>query len=211
MNLLFLDFDGVINSWLYFESEQYQYNKQNYTKSEKVNFFPSYVFDKRLISNINQLIQQFNFNIVLSTSYRFWLTNQECQQYCDYIWLQGNVIGKTKTFWSWYIRWKEINDYLSNIKDQQSINIVLIIDDENDMTDYQKQYYFYQTLWDQWFDDKCLQQITELLKNWFWKYRWYESTPIINPKTLWSNIDFDNLSDYQKNFLNNWDLQLFKL
>lgn len=62
INILFLDFDGVVNSTTQTEQDVM------YVVQDKLKHFDTY--QPFLCSNLNALIQQFNFKVVISSSWR---------------------------------------------------------------------------------------------------------------------------------------------
>ena len=62
INVLFLDFDGVVNSTLQTEQDVM------YVVQNKLKHFDTY--QPSLCANLNTLIQQFNFKVVISSSWR---------------------------------------------------------------------------------------------------------------------------------------------
>lgn len=149
-NILFLDFDWVINSHEYFESEYYQERKKKlkWITFWKYKFSPS-LFDDRLIENVNSLIKECNFKIVLSTSYRLWETVEGCKELCKKIGIVWDCIWKTSVFShdlfhkdqinpDGCTRGVEIQDYLESNGDY--IERYLILDDDNDLLSTQNYY-----------------------------------------------------------------------
>lgn len=161
-NILFLDFDWVINSEEYFNSDYFKQRKiDTQWQSFWVYKWWIYNFDDRLINNINTLTSKFDFKIVLSTSYRLWETIEWCKEICKQLWLTWECLWKTITLWhdlihqdslhpqKYATRWLEIQDYLDNHKDE--INSYLILDDDNDLLSTQN---FYQVNSLTWFTEQ---------------------------------------------------------
>lgn len=106
-NLLFLDFDGVINIPI---KDYEQYNEE-----ELINLYS--FGNKTCMDNLNILCATFDFQIVISSSWRI-SGLKYCEKYLLESGLNTNIpiIGETKLY-GFNKRFYEINDYLINHPD----------------------------------------------------------------------------------------------
>lgn len=88
MKVIFLDIDGVLNCQNYYVDEisMKERTKENYPYSE---------ISKKRIELLNQIIEQTNSKIVVSSTWRLGRTKHELQNLLDKCGLKGEVIDKT--------------------------------------------------------------------------------------------------------------------
>ena len=119
MNILFLDFDGVINSKKWYSSTQY---KENNYKDPDV--------DPKIIELLNNLTNQLNLKIVVSSSWKY---DKGFSERLSRIGLD-NVIDKTPDLISTvsydkFCKGLEIETYLHK---HPEVNNYIILDDEDE-------------------------------------------------------------------------------
>lgn len=120
MNILFLDYDGVVNTPMWqLNSKGEMRCLYNFPRDNKVNNFQACQW-------ISEFCEKYNYKIVVTSTWRF------NKNYVDCLYNGGlrpkvEVIGKTN-YLSDKTRSDEINQYLNENKD---INNFIIIDDES--------------------------------------------------------------------------------
>lgn len=120
INVIFLDFDGVINTLVYDEKEKRI--RYFYPDDGKVN-------DRTAIEYINLLGEKTEANVVVSSSWRIGETLASLQEILYNSGLRLDVIGKTPRM-DYHIRGEEIQEYL---KYHPEVDKFIIIDDDEDM------------------------------------------------------------------------------
>ena len=124
MNLVFLDYDGVVNTLMFFPNEE----KPRY-----------YYADDNMVNNyqacrwISKLCKETNSKIVVTSTWR------ECDNYKECLYNGGldrsvEIIGKTGELNFERGRGAEIYDFIKNFK--EPIEHMVIIDDAEDMDMY---------------------------------------------------------------------------
>jgi len=124
MKLIFLDFDGVVNTRLYD------------SKKNKIGYFhPSdgEVNNKNAIDFLNLLVKETSAKIVVSSTWRRGETVETLSEWLYNSGFEGEVIGKTPVMDD-YCRGAEIEEYLLRLKDVESY---VILDDDSDMLKHQ--------------------------------------------------------------------------
>jgi hypothetical protein len=90
--IIFLDFDGVLNSQLFFENES---QSDRYKRSEKDAPHGCWDLDKRAIRLLNDIISSSGADVVVSSTWRYNRTLGDLQSVLDYVGFGGKVIGAT--------------------------------------------------------------------------------------------------------------------
>lgn len=144
MKILFLDIDGVLNSNDYAE---------RFFKYQLIKKGNSGLVDPEAVERVRQLCEELNVKIILSSSWRglsFKSTCDELMEYRDFRPIVPFMIGITPRTFS--IRGHEIKTLMDNWKknvefglidpayENESIEKYAIVDDYDDMYDWQKPY-----------------------------------------------------------------------
>lgn len=146
-NLLFLDFDGVINIPIF--------NFSLFTNKELEDLYNKANPDR--IKNLNKLCKMFNLNIVISSSWRI-----SGLEYCiDYLLKSGldpsiNIVGMTKLEKGYKKRFYKIYEYL--IENPYFTNFIII--DDLDM--FYLNSFLIKTKFEDGFDEKKLKEAIDL-------------------------------------------------
>ena len=120
MNIIFLDYDGVVNT-LWFQDVNGEPNF-NFPRFEQVN-------NTQAIAWLNKLYREIPYSIVVTSTWRMQDNYKECL-YKAGINKNIKILGKTKNLGT--KRGIEIQDWLDNNKELQIENFV-ILDDDMDM------------------------------------------------------------------------------
>lgn len=135
MNVVFLDIDGVLNTWRFVEIQE-RNNECNYYEAQ-------FNFDPICMKNLKDLVETFDARIVVSSTWRLHYNSAlnpnhwiEMIRNLDEYGLKDRVIGVTPRLSSFnggtYVeRGNEIQDWL-NTTDVEVTNFV-ILDDDADM------------------------------------------------------------------------------
>lgn len=144
MRLLFLDVDGVLNNMR--TAVVYRYGNPG---SLDKGFDP--LFDHLSVGILKHIVEKFDFKIVLSSTWRLGYNIQELKT----IWLpamdkfynwpnfplidrtSNKTFGVSEKYPAGQNRGHQINDYLQDFG--KPVNDYIILDDDSDMTDYQKE------------------------------------------------------------------------
>lgn len=153
-NIIFLDFDGVINSESWYERRLNLYEDSNIF-TEK---YPLYEFDPDSINILNKIIKKIKGKLVITSTWRLGRDIKNLQKLCDLVNIQGEVIDKTIDLNNGYgdisiPRGLEIDHWLKNVGNFKNsehsdfiydrnkdlkVNNYVIIDDDTDMLYEQK-------------------------------------------------------------------------
>lgn len=138
MKVIFLDFDGVLNSkkWFIERAPLMERGGLEYPKSE---------FDPEAIDLLNYIIQQTGALVVVSSTWRLSKTTDQLQELLNSVGFNGRVVDKTPSRLSYNksIRGKEIKTWINviNLCDSQysenRIERYAIVDDDRDMLESQ--------------------------------------------------------------------------
>lgn len=155
--IIFLDIDGVLNCQIYYESQQlkdYKEAKKVLRKSVKkqemgrMEYYQSQICKER-IKMLNELCQEIDAKIVVSSTWRMNKTIEELQEIFNYCGATFEVIGKTG--YTGYERGTEISQWLkANITPDTygchhfDFHKYAIIDDDSDML-LNQQFHFFKT------------------------------------------------------------------
>mgnify|MGYP003393400355 CR=1 FL=1 len=126
MKVIFLDFDGVLNSEMFFVG----LDRKNCEKA-----FPESELSEELISNLNFIIEETGANVVVSSTWRHGRSVAELQRLLETAGFKGKVIDKTPDFLhnTTIPRGIEIEGWLK----KNSVESFVIIDDDDDMLENQ--------------------------------------------------------------------------
>jgi len=124
MKLIFLDFDGVVNTRLYDAEEKRL--RYFHPVDEAVN-------NKNAIGFLNLLVAETGAKVVISSSWRRDRTVETLSQWLRNSGFEGEVVGKTPRMDS-YCRGAEIEEYMLRLEDVESY---VILDDDADMLKHQ--------------------------------------------------------------------------
>lgn len=131
-NLIFLDFDGVLNSELFYKNRSKELNKRG-RRDE---------LDRNTIKLLNEFLKRVNGKVVVSSTYRKGCTIQELTDLLGYFGFDGEIIDKTPVLGRFCVRGNEILEW---IKDNKSLvgpyyeyKNYVIFDDDSDMLYWQR-------------------------------------------------------------------------
>lgn len=131
MKLLFLDFDGVLNS-----VETFRERTAARERGEPIPEFSD--IDRGLVARLNQLLEQTGAKVVISSSWRCFARVQDplnptrwLQRLLDSRGFKGEVIGSTPELPYPKTRGDEIQSWLT--RDGGAVRSFVILDDEDDM------------------------------------------------------------------------------
>lgn len=177
MKIIFLDFDGVINSESWMVSRWEEFDDETIHRN-----YPLYEFSPELVSNLNEIIDKTDAKIVVSSTWRKRRTIQELQGILSMIGVKGEVIDKTSVLGSidgyTIPRGCEIQKWLKQEGKFQRINwsadeqrkhmesaIVksyVILDDDSDMLFTQSEH-FVQTSWKSGLEKHLVEKAIKIL------------------------------------------------
>jgi hypothetical protein len=129
MKIVFLDFDGVINSSIFF-------NKRKLDESLRMSS-PEWwaeMIDPEPVALLNQILDQTGAKVVISSTWRFANTWEELQEILEVRGFTGEVIGATPKM-NAEERWEKINKWLDD--GHVPVESFVILDDLRDMGDLQ--------------------------------------------------------------------------
>jgi hypothetical protein len=93
MKIIFLDFDGVLNS-----ENWYRRRFNEIDRDTAAGNYPFYEFDPLSIKELNRIVEQTGASVVVSSSWRVGNRIQDLQQMLDAVGFVGNVIDTTPRF-----------------------------------------------------------------------------------------------------------------
>jgi len=125
MKLIFLDFDGVVNTRLY-DSRKLGIIRYFHPEDEAVN-------NKNAIGFLNLLVKETDAKVVVSSTWRLGETVETLAEWLYNSGFEGEVIGKTPRMDS-YCRGAEIEEYMLRLENVESY---VILDDDSDMLKHQ--------------------------------------------------------------------------
>jgi hypothetical protein len=93
MKIIFLDFDGVLNS-------QYWYTKRmgEFTMDDFGSKYPIYEFDPETIERLNYIIEKTSAKVVVSSTWRIGKNVEYLQNLLVSVGFNGEIIDKTPSF-----------------------------------------------------------------------------------------------------------------
>lgn len=125
--VLFLDYDGVVNTPIW--NDKGTKARFNFPKDGKVNNFQAVCW-------LNDFCKRYKFDIVVSSTWREYPNYEECLRNGG-LHKDIKILGSTPILPS-RMRGKEIDMYLS---EHPEIKYYLIVDDDDDLLDYQKSHF----------------------------------------------------------------------
>jgi HAD domain in Swiss Army Knife RNA repair proteins len=139
MKLIFLDFDGVMNSERYFDSITFQTETKGMDWDEIMLIAHHTHLDRDAIQLINQLVDRSEASVIVSSTWRQHYTIDELNKMLKNRGATFNIIAPTPVHRSGYVSWgmsnvirgKEIQEYLDEI--EKPVQFV-ILDDIDNMT-----------------------------------------------------------------------------
>ena len=134
--IIFLDFDGVLNSQLYFV-------RRHAEKLAGHDLGVAGDLDPVAVGFLNNLIEGTGAKVVVSSTWRIGMTIEDLQELLEKVGFKGEVIGITPDLRSDYcLRGNEILEWIkaneSLVGDYSNYKNYLILDDDNDMLYWQK-------------------------------------------------------------------------
>lgn len=176
--IIFLDFDGVLNS-----NDWYVRRQDKYDMDAVENNYPLSEFDPDAVNRLNTIITLTGAKVVVSSSWRHGRTIEELQTILDSVSFIGEVIDKTLFFGgiegytvprgceieAWLdkkgfqrINWskEEQQKYI----DKSPIKNYIILDDDSDMLYNQKEH-FVHTGWKYGLDDTAMHKSIDILNS----------------------------------------------
>ncbi len=135
-NIIFLDIDGVLNCELFFAGRSKQCEEEISDRITKLNFYKRHICEQRM-TWLNELCEETNSLVVISSSWRIGKTVEELREILNYCGANFNIIDKTPQLG--FERGVEISVWLKgNCKnvigiDHRDFNNYAIIDDDSDM------------------------------------------------------------------------------
>lgn len=176
--VLFLDFDGVLNS-----NDWYVRRQNIYDMDAVENQYPYYEFDPDAVNRLNTIITLTGAKVVVSSSWRHGRTIKELQDILNFVGFIGEIIDVTPHFggYNGYTipRGCEIEYWLESkgfqrinwSKEEQqkyidkcSVKNYIILDDDSDMLYTQKEH-FVHTGWKYGLDDEKMHKSIEILNS----------------------------------------------
>jgi hypothetical protein len=138
MNIIFLDIDGVLNN----EIGMLNKTPEQYHKEQDEIGYPLCMVDPRCISLLNDLIEETESKIVMSSTWRKGKSIKEIQELCDLWGIKGEVVGKTPSLLKYgTVRGNEINSWIED--NEKRVTNYIILDDDSDMLLCQRNHFFH--------------------------------------------------------------------
>jgi len=158
MKLIFLDFDGVLNSKKYFNSLQ---NKDADDKLVLIEYDNH--IDPEAIELINQLVEQTNAKVIVSSSWRILHDVASLDSILKRSGARFDVMDSTPRLYE--ERGIEIQTYLNYLQSKgDTVESFVIIDDDSDMAHFINTDNFIKTSFDFGFTDLHLNKAIKVLK-----------------------------------------------
>jgi hypothetical protein len=117
MRIIFLDFDGVLNTPTYLDEVGYD-----------CSIAAAVQIDTRAIDELNRLVALTGAKVVVSSTWRMYYSVEGLQQLLESRGFRGEVVGKTPELWCY--RGAEIQEWLY---EHLEVEQFVILDDDNDM------------------------------------------------------------------------------
>jgi len=139
--IIFLDFDGVLNSQLYFV-------KRHAEKLAGHNLGFAGDLDPTAVGFLNELIEKTGAKVVVSSTWRIGMTAEDLQELLEKVGFKGEVIGVTPDLSSGScLRGNEILEWIKDNRaivgaDYSDYRQYVIFDDDSDMLYWQRNNYF---------------------------------------------------------------------
>jgi hypothetical protein len=139
MKLIFLDFDGVLNSRRFLRSDYFKKSIEGLTDAQLYILKYEYMLDPEAIKLVNGLVSKSGAEVVASTSHRNRYTIDEMNAMLKGRGATFEIIAKTprgmpKKFSQMVDRGDEIQEYLDLVKEAgETVESFVILDDNNNM------------------------------------------------------------------------------
>lgn len=132
MKLIFLDFDGVLNSRRYYDSEDFINKSKHLSDAELMLTNHHLHIDPVSIEVLNRIVKDSGAKVIASTTWRFKFTPEELTEFCKASGATFVIEGSTPRLYparsSMFVsRGQEIKEYLDDLDDHPES--FLIIDD----------------------------------------------------------------------------------
>jgi hypothetical protein len=176
--IIFLDFDGVLNS-----NDWYVRRKDKYGMDAVEKQYPFYEFDPDAVNRLNTIITLTGAKVVVSSSWRHGRTVEELQDILNFVGFIGEVIDVTQHFGSidgYTIprgceieRWLDIKGFQrinwseeeqQKYIDKSPVKNYIILDDDSDML-YNQREHFIHTGWKFGLDDTAMNKSIDILNS----------------------------------------------
>lgn len=170
MKVIFLDFDGVLNSEIWYRR---RFNEMD--MDSIVSKYPYYEFDPLAMKQLNRIIEETSAKVVISSTWRIGRTVEELQQLLNMVGFEGEIIDTTPHFFArgsdndgnkisytvprgceidWWLsetgKFKRINWSIERHKEYMEKAIVknyVILDDDSDMLYTQKEHFVHTAMY----------------------------------------------------------------
>lgn len=131
MNIIFLDYDGVVNTLIFNETDNYAEPNFNYPSMEKVN-------NHQAVCWLNKLCRETNAKIVVTSTWRLHDNYKECL-YNGGLQESIEILGRTPYLLSkGKKRGDEIQAWIDKHSEDIEIDKFVILDDDTDMKHLKK-------------------------------------------------------------------------
>lgn len=129
MKVIFLDFDGVLNSALYARTEEYQKHAggASWHSVDSLKWW-SYGLDSVAVERLNSLVERTGAKVVISSSWRLGATQEWLVQILTSRGFTGEVVGVTPAYGGDEPRHKEIEGWIETHRPEGYV----VIDDDAD-------------------------------------------------------------------------------
>ena len=159
MNIIFLDFDGVINSdEFYMDSSLFEHGFDLQRSLEIFAHSPKLLIDPKLLGHVKDLCSSLDASIVISSSWRIYCEKDDFIRMFDFHgWSNAPIIDLTKALRSeGKCRGDEVQLWL----DTHSVDDYIIIDD---VDNFHLDQNFFKTDFNYGFTKECLQQVVNMM------------------------------------------------
>jgi hypothetical protein len=135
MRIIFLDFDGVLNSQSFYETR---------TEEKKAEDYPFRDLDNRAVGNLNIICEETSAKVVVTSTWRSGRSPAELQKLLEPVGFKGEIIDKTPHLSNDYVlRGNEVLAWIKQNKpllgkDYYDFHSYVIIDDDSDFLYWQK-------------------------------------------------------------------------
>jgi hypothetical protein len=178
MKIIFLDFDGVINSEKWMVSR-----RDKYTMDDIHNQYPFYEIDPEAVSRLNRIIEATGAKVVVSSTWRHGRTVEQLTEILKFHGFEGEIIDTTPHFggagksgytiprgceidhWLEQKGFKKILwsiDRLRKKIEKSEVKNYIILDDDTDMLLEQREH-FVNTHWKTGITDEDVEKSIEIL------------------------------------------------
>jgi HAD domain in Swiss Army Knife RNA repair proteins len=146
MKIIFLDIDGVINSVMFF-GKTIKEAKKKYRKDVKKGLITGIAYhrsqiDPKSIKQLNDLMAATGADVVISSSWRTGNSIEYLQELFKKQGFKGTIVGKTADFDEYPDPKRKRGYEIECFVQEHNIQKYVILDDAEDMTDYQKLNHF---------------------------------------------------------------------